>query len=864
MVSYEVEDVDDAWLSGFQGTSAVYHVLEQYQTGVIDTEIWDAEAVWNEIPVFLYEECQEGVSLAHDIADDLEPGLFTSLSNIGAFMEYYFGIIDGALKMMDRAKFFLPCNSHGYCGENLKYSNSLAPAVDATKKLMVHWRSSIVAKKLADGLVDSQADCKTKLENLSQKLKTAWEAMLTVYETGGAVGKSSYAELMLLSLSPLLDVYDPGTKALRMSLPEDSYIDDLAQIISDQRIPIVSVTVRTYPPTGSLSFKVDGLDYSQSRVFSWASGTSHTLQATSPQGEYLFDYWSDGGLSTHSVQPASNMEYVAFFSCPDGASFDAVADATVWSKEPTTNYGSDHMWVQANGDGRSLAMFRFNLTTIPKYAEVRSAELRLHCLKCFGGANLLALSRITGGAWSEDAVDWHHYPSYEYESIALADFGDIPVYSWDSDAYPKLRDVVQTWVKGPAVNYGFNLRGTGDGVWFYSREQSEPSRRPTLVVSYTASAAGSLTVCLDPSEIRDTAKWRLTSGPETNLQKSGATIGPIPVGQYGLQFSDVEGWITPPPQTAIIVVGGCQASATYTPYVRIPKVRTDAPADIKPWSVKLRGTVTDDGGAPCEGGFVYGRASLSVTAWRYEAAGSNYTTGDPFSKTISVSPDTDYGYLACAANTTGTGMGEPVWFRTPADNSNILEVRATADNGYALYTGDALGVSRLLGWRESISDYGAGIWDPETYTTELGDDPYLYAAAWSDSAVIQGLLIEVEVRRGSQSYQVSGGYSWVVTATGRGGNLYSPPSAAEINLEIGRADRGENPAGGWASPTWGPTNGDGTILPVVEGGPRTVPGIGDGTRWIWYDSGNDPGADAPFGGYDHGEYLIFRIPILEQ
>ena len=80
--------------------------------------------------------------------------------------------------------------------------------------------------------------------------------------------------------------------------------------------PTVQVTVQT-SPTG-LTFNVDGTPYSSTQMFSWASGSSHTIATTSPQNgatgnRYAFTRWSDNGAISHTVTPTTNKTYTATF-----------------------------------------------------------------------------------------------------------------------------------------------------------------------------------------------------------------------------------------------------------------------------------------------------------------------------------------------------------------------------------------------------------------------------------------------------------------------------------------------------------------------------------------------------------------------
>ncbi len=70
-------------------------------------------------------------------------------------------------------------------------------------------------------------------------------------------------------------------------------------------------------PTGA-SFSVDGTLYATTQQFTWAPGSSHTVDAASPQDvsadtRYVFTRWSDNGGASHSVAPVSNTTLSATF-----------------------------------------------------------------------------------------------------------------------------------------------------------------------------------------------------------------------------------------------------------------------------------------------------------------------------------------------------------------------------------------------------------------------------------------------------------------------------------------------------------------------------------------------------------------------
>ncbi|HLG95335.1 MAG TPA: LamG-like jellyroll fold domain-containing protein [Bryobacteraceae bacterium] len=67
------------------------------------------------------------------------------------------------------------------------------------------------------------------------------------------------------------------------------------------------------------SFTVDGTTYTSPQSFSWISGSSHTIAVTSPQSggagvQYAFSSWSDGGASSHAINPVSQTTITANFT----------------------------------------------------------------------------------------------------------------------------------------------------------------------------------------------------------------------------------------------------------------------------------------------------------------------------------------------------------------------------------------------------------------------------------------------------------------------------------------------------------------------------------------------------------------------
>jgi hypothetical protein len=173
-----------------------------------------------------------------------------------------------------------------------------------------------------------------------------------------------------------------------------------------------------------------------------------------------------------------------------------------------------------------------------------------------------------------------------------------------------------------------------------------------------------------------------------------------------------------------------------------------------------------------------------------------------------------------------------------------LEVVLTADNTYALYYGTLSSADAFV-----ASD---GDWPTaETHTLTLPDSGYIYVAGYTDAFDAQGLLAQVTNTSTSERFY-SGDPRWQVTCTGI--YMNAAPSPSDLSTEIMKANAGTNPCGGWVSTTVGQQN--------LRARPwRTIEGVDNVARWMWYDSNQDDRMCAPFAGFNHNEYLIFRVLV---
>lgn len=179
-------------------------------------------------------------------------------------------------------------------------------------------------------------------------------------------------------------------------------------------------------------------------------------------------------------------------------------------------------------------------------------------------------------------------------------------------------------------------------------------------------------------------------------------------------------------------------------------------------------------------------------------------------------------------------------------NAIPFEVDITVDNQYAIWYGTETAATNFVG--------ADGDWpSTETYNFNLPDDYFIYVVTQSDLAVAQGLLAQfTNLDNNSRFY--SQDPQWQVTATGRYGFAplsNSANSFAELTSQLLVANAGTNPSGGWVSTTGGATNG------AAPWGAR--PNIDAAAQWVWYNSNGS--SNPTIGGYNHNEYLIFRIAV---
>lgn len=159
-----------------------------------------------------------------------------------------------------------------------------------------------------------------------------------------------------------------------------------------------------------------------------------------------------------------------------------VADATVRSYAPTSNFGGeDYLELSFTDDGRAATLIKFNTTSIPSQAIIDTASLRLYLSDTSGASPVSIGAYFVTSLWDESTVYWNSNPSTGIVGVNTSIDSALSSYkSWSISSF------VQSWVDNPSSNNGVLLLGPDTGSyfmrWFESNELN--SNVPQLEITY--------------------------------------------------------------------------------------------------------------------------------------------------------------------------------------------------------------------------------------------------------------------------------------------------------------------------------------------------------------------------------------------
>ncbi len=160
----------------------------------------------------------------------------------------------------------------------------------------------------------------------------------------------------------------------------------------------------------------------------------------------------------------------------------AVADATVRSVQPNTNFGSEHYLELSHdewegGALEEIVLLHFDLSGLPTGAVIDSAVMELYLVYATGANPVAVAAHFVTSGWAEGSVTWNSFPTANPIGIvSQVDASTGSYKSWNVTSY------AQTWYSGS--NNGLYLRGPATDYerTFESREHNESV--PRLVVTY--------------------------------------------------------------------------------------------------------------------------------------------------------------------------------------------------------------------------------------------------------------------------------------------------------------------------------------------------------------------------------------------
>jgi Divergent InlB B-repeat domain len=150
-----------------------------------------------------------------------------------------------------------------------------------------------------------------------------------------------------------LNVYDASTGALLTRITDPNIVSPTGVFLSGPASPTptptatpprpITVTFNTNP--AGLFYRVDGTTYNSAHVFSWPSGSSHTISTTSPQRgssgvRYVWQSWSDNGARSHTIAPTTSTPYTATFTTQYYLTMNAGTGGTVMPASGWRNKGA--------------------------------------------------------------------------------------------------------------------------------------------------------------------------------------------------------------------------------------------------------------------------------------------------------------------------------------------------------------------------------------------------------------------------------------------------------------------------------------------------------------------------------------------
>ena len=199
----------------------------------------------------------------------------------------------------------------------------------------------------------------------------------------------------------------------------------------------------------------------------------------------------------------------------------------------------------------------------------------------------------------------------------------------------------------------------------------------------------------------------------------------------------------------------------------------------------------------------------------------------------------------------------------PSVRADNWTIKMTVDNQYDVYFGNSLATSLVVGG--DIDWMTTETWN----VTGAGANDFLYVSTASDHNIAQGFLGEftnttqnVTIETGSGVWEVFPAGKWLQIIDASWPATW-PSSVMPTQGEVDQAIAFATTNNLWQTPDSLPSYQN-SLSPLPWGTQGAISGT---ASWIWHDSGNQVSPSpypAPFDGFNHDEFLIFRVPNVPE
>lgn len=280
-----------------------------------------------------------------------------------------------------------------------------------------------------------------------------------------------------------------------------------------------SITINTNP--ANLRITLDGQPFTAPLTVTSVEGMKRTIGAVTPQGNYTFSNWSNGGDTIQTIAtPVDDVTYTANFSKTITDTITPVADAFVRAGiHADSNFGTSTILYSKKSpaaDFEREVYMRFDISSFT--ADVSSAVLRL-----YGALNtaqdpsvLIEVHNVSDLTWPEATITWNNKPPDDTANLATKTIAGTARKYYDWNLTAQIKNLKKTGVKFVTLKLT-NAEITLSRAEFNSKEAK--GNKPQLVVTYSSSAANKQNnrLITTNEHFNDEANFSIFPNPAKNI-----------------------------------------------------------------------------------------------------------------------------------------------------------------------------------------------------------------------------------------------------------------------------------------------------------------------------------------------------------